>query len=84
MNDISFKDCEYRRVTEEGKLYCKNKEAPENNCDNCKSNIHLNCTNYNPKRDMCLKWFEEGVSRLKECKEKTTFNDNDLQKKWSN
>lgn len=47
-------------------------------------NIHSNCENYNPKQDMCLKWFEEGVSRLEECKEKTVFNDKELSRKWSN
>ena len=26
-------------------------------------NIHLDCENYNAKKDMCLKWFEEGVSK---------------------
>lgn len=48
------------------------------------SNIHENCENYNPKRDMYLKWFEEGVSRLKECQEKITFDDKELSRKWSN
>ena len=48
------------------------------------SNIHETCENYNGKKDMCLKWFETDVSRLKECREKTEFNDNELQRKWSN
>ena len=47
-------------------------------------NIHFDCENYNQKKDMCLKWFETNVSRLTECKEKTVFSDEDLQKKWSN
>lgn len=83
----SFKDCEYRRVTKEGKLYCKNKEAPENNCDNCKSNVHLNCDNYVPKNDMCLLYFELGVSNVSgydECAEKTIYDDKEHQRKWSN
>lgn len=78
-----FQDCEFRYV-EGDSIHCKNKDGYDLNCDNCAENIHLNCTNYNPKKDMCLKWFEEGVSRLKECKEKTTFNDSELQRKWSN
>ena len=81
---ISFKDCEYRYIGNKDKLYCKNKEGMDNYCDNCKENIHLNCDNYNPKRDMCLKWFEENISSLKECKEKTTFSDKELSRKWSN
>lgn len=84
MSNVVFNDCEYRLIENDGGLYCKNKEEKNNTCDNCKGNIHLNCTNYNPQKDLCLKWFEEGVSRLKECQEKTVFNDNDLQKKWSN
>lgn len=83
MTDIVFEDCEYR-FTENNDLYCKNKEKPDNQCDNCKENVHLNCENYNPKKDMCLKWFETGISRLKECKEKTVFNDKELSRKWSN
>ena len=80
---VDFKDCDYRYI-ENDKLYCDNRDGKDNYCDNCKENIHLNCTNYNPKRDMCLKWFEEGISRLKECREKTIFNDKELSRKWSN
>ena len=76
-----FKDCDYRYI-ENDKLVCDNMNGEL--CDNCKQNIHLNCINYNPKKDMCLKWFEEGVSRLTECKEKTTFDDKELSRKWSN
>ena len=47
-------------------------------------NIHLDCENYNAKMDMCLKWFEEGVSKYKECAEKRRFSDTELQRKWSN
>lgn len=28
-----------------------------------KENIHANCENYNSKKDMCLKWMEENVSK---------------------
>ena len=50
-----------------------------------KENIHEDCANYNSKKDMCLKWFEENVSeKYSECKEKTVFDDNELQRKWSN
>ena len=48
-------------------------------------NIHKDCENYNPKKDMCLKWFEENVSKkYKVCKEYSEFNDTELQRKWSN
>ena len=47
-------------------------------------NIHLDCENYNAKKDMCLKWFEEGVSKYNECAEKRQFSDAELQRKWSN
>ena len=47
-------------------------------------NIHLDCENYNAKKDMCLKWFEEGVSKYNECAEKRRFSDAELQRKWSN
>lgn len=47
-------------------------------------NIHLDCENYNAKSDLCLKWFEEGVSKYSECAEKRQFSDTELQRKWSN
>ena len=48
-------------------------------------NIHSDCENYNSKKDMCLKWFEEKVSeRYEECREKSLFNDKELSRKWSN
>jgi len=48
-------------------------------------NIHMDCENYNPKRDMCLKWFEENVSRnYKVCREYSEFDDKKLARKWSN
>ena len=48
-------------------------------------NIHSDCENYSPKRDYCLKWFEDRVSeRYKVCREYSEFNDKDLQRKWSN
>lgn len=78
-----FMDCEYRFI-EDDKLYCKNKED-KGTCDNCKQNIHLNCDNYNPKKDLCLKWFEYNVSEHHDtCSEKTVFNDKELSRKWSN
>ena len=48
------------------------------------SNIHQDCENYSPKKDYCLKFFKPDISGLKECQEKTVFNDKDLSKKWSN
>ena len=48
-------------------------------------NIHKDCENYRPGLDMCLKWFEIGVSeKYSTCKEYAEFNDNELQRKWSN
>ena len=81
-----FKDCEYR-YTEDELLYCMNKLDKDNRCDNCKQNIHLNCDNYVPRNDMCLLFFELGVSNVSqydECAEKTIYNDKDHQRKWSN
>lgn len=83
---ITYKDCQYRYQKQE-RIYCKNKQKQEDDdgtCDNCKQNIHLNCTNYNPHKDYCLKYFQDNITNLKECKEKTTYNDNNLQRKWSN
>ena len=79
-----FHDCEYR-TEQDNKLYCKNKDNEE--CDNCKENIHLNCQNYVPKNDMCLQYFQLGVSEVSqynECAEKLIYNDKNLQRKWSN
>ena len=44
----------------------------------------LNCDNFNAKKDFCLKFFRDNISELKECQEKTVFNDSDLSRKWSN
>lgn len=49
-----------------------------------RKNIHLNCDNFNPKKDFCLKFFRGNISELKECQEKTVFNDTELSRKWSN
>ena len=78
-----FKDCQYR-FEENNKLYCKNKTGEDKTCLNCKDNVHLNCDNYSPKKDYCLKFFKEDISNLKECNEKSVFSDKDLSKKWSN
>ena len=86
MSDIVFQDCEYR-FTENDKLYCKNKTGDDNGCDNCKGNIHLNCQNYVPSKDMCLKFFRAGISEVSqydECAEKVVYNDKELSRKWSN
>ena len=86
-----FKDCEYRKLDKNDELYCENKLHNPNvdsiSCDNCKKNIHLNCDNYVPKNDMCLLYFELGVSEVSqydECAEKIVFSDKELQRKWSN
>lgn len=83
-----FKDCEYRKIDKNDELYCENKihnkEVKDISCDNCKENIHLNCTNYNPKKDLCLKFFQFEISSLKECQEKTVYDDKELSRKWSN
>lgn len=84
---VVFKDCEYRKIDKNDELYCENKVyGNEDNikCDNCKENIHLNCDNFNPKKDFCLKFFRDNISELKECQEKTVFNDTELSRKWSN
>ena len=46
--------------------------------------IHKDCENYSNKEDMCLKYFKPNISELKECQEKTVFNDKELSRKWSN
>ena len=91
MNDISFKDCEYRKLDKDDELYCENKlynpNAKSIVCDNCKENVHLNCKNYVAKNDMCLLYFELGVSEVSqydECQEKRLFSDKDLSRGWSN
>ena len=84
MSNIIFKDCEYRYLDGE-LLRCSNMKSPNDDlCDNCKENIHLNCDNYSPKKDLCLKFFQENISSLKECNEKTVFTDKELSRKWSN
>lgn len=48
-------------------------------------NIHMDCENYVPNKDYCLKWFEENVSEnYKVCREYSEFNDKELSRKWSN
>ena len=82
---VVFKDCEYR-FEEKNNLYCKNKQD-KGKCDNCKENVHLNCQKKKKKNDMCLLYFELGVSEVSqydECAEKIVFSDKELQKKWSN
>ena len=82
---MKFRDCDYRYVNDD-KLYCKNK-ADKGSCDNCKSNVHLNCENYVPRNDMCLLYFELGVSEVSQydgCAEKIVFDDKELSRKWSN
>ena len=84
MNDMIFKDCEFRYLDDNEELCCKNKQGTDIGCDNCQENIHLNCDNFNAKKDFCLKFFRDNISELKECQEKTVFNDTDLSRKWSN
>lgn len=49
------------------------------------TNIHKDCENYVAGKDYCLKFFEENVSEKYEiCREYVEFNDNELQRKWSN
>ena len=84
---MKFKDCDYRYTGNNDELYCKNKDGMDNYCTNCKDNIHLNCDNYVPGKDMCLKYFEVGVSEVSQyddCAEKVVYNDKDLSRKWSN
>ena len=80
-----FKDCEYRYIEEDDEfLYCANKLDKDHRCDNCLENMHLNCDNYSPVRDYCLKYFQDNISSMKECCEKSVFNDKEHQRKWSN
>ena len=51
MNNIIFNDCEYRYLDDNDKLSCKNKQGSDIACDNCQENIHLNCDNFNAKKD---------------------------------
>ena len=56
-----------------------------NGSERMSENIHENCENYSPKKDYCLKFFEENVSeKYKVCKEYSEFNDKELSRKWSN
>jgi hypothetical protein len=85
MTDVEFMDCPYRFIIGD-ELHCKNKEDG-GTCDNCTENVHLNCENYVPKNDMCLLFFELGVSDVSqydECAEKIIYDDKKLQQKWSN
>ena len=84
MNDVIFKDSDFRYLDDNDELSSKNKQGTEIGCDNCQENIHLNCDNFNAKKDFCLKFFRDNISELKECQEKTVFNDSDLSRKWSN
>lgn len=84
---VEFKDCEFRILGDDGELECKNKEGFDLKCDNCAENIHLNCSNYVPKNDMCLLYFELGISEVSqynECAEKIIYDDKELSRKWSN
>ena len=89
MTEIKFHDCEYRYI-EDDELHCKNKQGfdyHDTNCDNCAENIHLNCQNYVPRNDMCLQFFQLGISEVSQydtCAEKIIYNDVGLQRKWSN
>ena len=50
-------------------------------------NVHKDCENYVEKNDMCLLYFELGISNVSQydtCAEKIIYNDKDLQRKWSN
>ena len=56
-----------------------------NGSERMSENIHENCENYSPKKDYCLKFFEENVSeKYKVCKEYSEFDDKELSRKWSN
>lgn len=81
-----FKDCDYRYLNND-ELACKNKKGLNISCDNCMKNIHLNCEYYVPKNDMCLKYFELGISSVSQyddCAEKVLYDDKELSRKWSN
>ena len=49
--------------------------------------IHSDCEYYVKENDMCLQYFELGVSEVGQydtCAEKIIYNDKELQRKWSN
>jgi hypothetical protein len=86
-DDVVFRDCEYRYLDGELLRCASMKSVNDDLCDNCKSNVHLNCQNYVPKNDMCLLYFELGVSEVSQydtCAEKIIYDDKELQRKWSN
>lgn len=58
-----FKDCEYRFVDENDELCCMNDVL----CDNCVENVHLNCQNYVPEKDMCLLGFSDVSDEYDKC-----------------
>ena len=39
MNDVIFKDCDFRYLDDNDELSCKNKQGTEIGCDNCQENI---------------------------------------------
>ena len=94
---MNYRDCEYntsksptfvgycdlpKYTTETGKRLVECKKCP---CEDFKHNIHKDCENYSPKKDYCLKFFEENVSEnYPVCKEYSEFNDKELSRKWSN
>ena len=43
--------------------------------------IHDDCENYVKSKDMCLKWFEKGISNVSQydtCAEKIVYSDGEL------
>ena len=49
--------------------------------------VHSDCEYYHVNDDLCLLFFELGVSDVSQydtCAEKIIYNDKELQRKWSN
>lgn len=94
-----YKDCKYNTsksasfvgycdlpeyTTDKGQRLVECKKCP---CDDFKINVHKDCENYVEKNDMCLLFFELGISDVSQydtCAEKIIYNDKELQRKWSN
>ena len=50
MNDVIFKDCDFRYLDDNDELSCKNKQGTEIGCDNCQEKTVFNDS------DLSRKW----------------------------
>ena len=86
LNDMDNKDLAFLKECFEAIQNCDLMKMTQlmKECKSMTESIHETCENYSPKKDYCLKFFKPNISSLKECQEKTTYNDKELQRKWSN